>query len=67
MLQVRKSRKAASGYQEEAEDSFFSLLEKADKNEVDLSERKSGSLFWYNLAIASMALVSIVLMFRKNR
>jgi hypothetical protein len=66
VLQVRKGKKASAGNSARSEDSFYSLLENADNHEIDLSERKSGSLLWYNLAMAVMAAVSLFFMFRKR-
>jgi hypothetical protein len=67
VFQVVRGKKTASGKQEESEDSFYSLLKRTNTSIVDLSDRRSGNLLWYNLAIAAMALVTVVLMVRKNR
>lgn len=66
ILQVKKGKMASSENQEESEDSFYSLLDRIDPGVINLSGRKSGSLFWYNLAMAGMALVSLVLWFSKK-
>jgi hypothetical protein len=67
VLPVGKSRKKGEGASAENEDSFFSLLNRVDDSPADLSERKSQSLFWYNLAIGAMALVSLIFMFRRKK
>jgi len=66
VFQVSRGKKAASGKQEESEDSFYSLLKRTDTSVVDLADRRSGKLMWYNLALAAMALVTVVLMFRRK-
>jgi hypothetical protein len=66
VLQVTKGNKSGSSSNARSEDSFFSLLERIDESPIDLSERKSGSLLWYNLAMASMALISLFFMFRRR-
>ena len=66
VFRVKNSSKAAKSGSAQNEDSFFSLLEKVDDSPVNMAGRKSGSLLWYNLAIALMALVSLLLVFRRK-
>jgi hypothetical protein len=41
-------------------------MEKVSGKPVDLSERKSANLLWYNLALGIMAVLSLALMFGKK-
>jgi hypothetical protein len=66
ILNVVKGKAASAGSSARSEDSFYSLIDKVDQKEVSLEERKSKNLIWYNIAIAVMALVSIVLVFVKR-
>ena len=66
ILNVVKGKTASARNSARSEDSFYSLIDKVDHKEVSLEERKSKNLIWYNIAIAVMALISIVLVFVKR-
>jgi hypothetical protein len=63
---INKNGKSGNGTSAQSEDSFFALLDNTDESELSLAERKSRSLFWYNLAIAVMAFVSVFILFWKK-
>lgn len=65
-LVVKQGKNTSASASAQSEDSFYSLMEKVSGKPVDLSERKSASLLWYNLALAIMAVLSLVLMFGKK-
>jgi hypothetical protein len=66
ILKVVEGKKTSGKDAASSEDSFFSLLEKVDSRPVDLTERKSGNLLWYNLALGLMGVLSLAFMFRKR-
>jgi hypothetical protein len=63
---VVEGKAASASTSAKAEDSFYSLIDKADKSQITLGQEKTKNLFWINIGMAVMAVVTLVLSFLRR-
>jgi hypothetical protein len=61
VFQVSKSQKKGAGVSAKTQDSFYSWIDKADPTEIDLNKKERKGLFWINIAMATMAGITLLL------
>jgi hypothetical protein len=66
VLRVVQGKKATAGSSARTEDSFYAWIEKADPSEISLRPKASTWLFWINIGLAAMGVLTIVLSFLRR-
>ncbi len=66
VLKVSESKKMNSKASATAEDSFYGMIEKADNTPIGETRKAHKWLFWINISIGFMAVVTLVLSFMRR-